>query len=304
VIDLLLLGNGSMQPLPDRWLSSLLIRCGSELVLFDCGEGTQIVYRKFSWGFRRLSTICLSHFHADHVAGLPGILFCLANAGRTEPVTVYGPQGTLKIVEGLCVICPYLPFRLIVHELSEGDHVALPGGMQGSVVEGMHRNVPVLSWRFDLARQPRFDREAAEALGLPVALWGRLQTGETVVWDDRVIEPSQVTGPPRTGIAFGVITDTRPLPVFARQMADVDLLVCESTYLDHADLEKAEDFAHMTMQEACGIARDAGAKRLLLTHFSAAYENPLDYAALARDLFPTAEIGTSGWTTTLSFPEE
>jgi ribonuclease Z len=232
------------------------------------------------------------------------MLFCLANAGRTEPVTIYGPRGTLRIVEGLCVICPRLPFQVVVHELVSGDQVDLPGGMHGSVVEGLHRGVPVLAWRFDLARQPRFDRAAAEGLGLPVTTWGRLQAGESIVWNDQVIEPSMVTGSPRAGLSFGVITDTRPQPIFSEQMAGVDLLVCESTYLDHADLEKAKDFAHMTLQEACRVATDAGAKRLLLTHFSAAYEHPLDYAGGARDLFPTAEIGVSGWTTTLSFPDE
>jgi ribonuclease Z len=305
VIDLLLLGNGSMQPLPDRWLSSLLIRCGSELLLFDCGEGTQIVYRSFSWGFRRLSAICLSHYHADHVAGLPGMLFCLANAGRTEPVTIYGPIGTIEVVKGLCVICPRLPFELIVQELEEGDRVDLPGDLKGSVVEGLHRGVPVLAWRFDLARQPRFNREAAEALGLPKRTWGELQAGESVVCNGQTIEPAMVMGPRREGISFGVITDTRPLPILSEQMTGVDLLVCESTYLDHdADLEKAVDFAHMTLEEACAIATEAGAKRLLLSHFSAAYPQPLDYADHARARFPTAEIGVSGWATTLSFPEE
>ena len=304
MIDLLLLGNGSMQPLPDRWLSSLLIRCGSELILFDCGEGTQIVYRSFSWGFRKLSAICLSHFHADHVAGLPGMLFCLANAGRTEPVTIYGPRGTAEIVRGLCVIVPGLPFDLYVRELADGDQVELPGKLKGSVVEGQHRGVPVLAWRFDLARGPRFDRAAADALGLPQPMWGRLQAGETVTWNNRTYGPELVMGPARSGIAFGVITDTRPLPIFSEQMAGVDLLVAESTYLDPVDHEKAVDFAHMTLDEACAIATDAGAKQLLLTHFSAAYPQPLAYAEQARARFPNAEIGVSGWTTTLSFPEE
>jgi ribonuclease Z len=304
VIDLLLLGNGSMQPLPDRWLSSLLIRCGTELVLFDCGEGTQIVYRKFGWGFRKLSTIILSHIHADHVAGLPGILLCIANAERTEPVAIFGPAGIRRVVEALRVLCPYLPFELHIHELASGDQVSLPGGMRGSVVAGMHGEMPVLAWRFDLARRPRFDRDAAEALGVPQTAWRQLQSGEAVAWNERVIEPEMVTGPTRPGISFGIITDTRPRETFADVMRGVDLLVCEATYLDDVDLHKALMFGHMTMDEACAIATDAGAKRLLLTHFSATYEHPLDHAERARACFPATDLGFSGWTTTLSYPDE
>src|SRR5947209_5652215 len=101
MIDLLLLGTGGMMPLPQRWLSSLLVRCEGELILFDCGEGTQVPMQSFGWGFRRLSAICLSHWHADHVAGLPGILHTIANSNRTEPLTIYGPAETLRVVRGL-----------------------------------------------------------------------------------------------------------------------------------------------------------------------------------------------------------
>src|SRR5690242_6770675 len=112
VIDTLLLGTGGMSPLPDRWLSALLVRCRGELILFDCGEGTQIVWRCFGWGFRRLGAICISHTHADHIAGLPGLLHSIANAGRTEPVALYGPPGTAVVVAGLRTIAPWLPYEL------------------------------------------------------------------------------------------------------------------------------------------------------------------------------------------------
>src|SRR5262245_42798789 len=121
MIDLLLLGTGGMLPLPNRWLSSLLVRCDGELILFDCGEGTQIPWRRFGWGFRRLSAICLSHAHADHVAGLPGLLLSLANAGREEPVTIFGPVHTGADVAGLRVIAPILPYQVSVEELASGD---------------------------------------------------------------------------------------------------------------------------------------------------------------------------------------
>jgi ribonuclease Z len=304
VIDVLLLGNGAMKPLPDRWLSSTLVRVGRDLLLLDCGEGTQIVYRRFGWGFKQLSTIILSHCHADHVAGLPGIIFSLAEAGRSEPVHIYGPQDTTRIVQGLAVIMPYLRFDLIVHELSDGDQFDLDNGLHVTVASGDHRNTPVLAWRFDLPRQGRFDAVRAAELGIPRDRWSLLQRGETIEVDGCTIEPAQVIGPPRTGLSFAFNTDTRPVPAHVEIARGVDLLINEATYLDAADQEKAADYDHMTLNEACAIAIEAGAKRLLLTHFSGAIANPLEYADAARALFPTAEIGYSGWTTTLAFSNE
>lgn len=304
MIDVLLLGNGAMKPLPNRWLSSTLVRVGRDLMLLDCGEGTQIVYRKFGWGFKQLSTIIISHCHADHVAGLPGIIFSLAEAGRTEPVNIYGAANTIRVVQGLSVIMPKLPFDLVVHELADGDQFDLANGLHGTVASGEHRSTPVLAWRFDLARQGQFDTKAAEQLGVPRNQWSRLQHGEVVEIDGQTIAPSQVIGPPRPGLSFAFNTDTRPVPAHIEIARDVDLLINEATYLDSNEQSKAEAFDHMTLNEACGLAREAGAKRLLLTHFSAAIAEPLDYAETARELFPTAEIGYTGWTTTLSYSDD
>ena len=304
MLDLLLLGNGAMMPLPNRWLSSLLIRYGSDLILVDCGEGTQIAQRIYGWGFKRISTICLSHWHADHVAGLPGILFSIANAERTDPVHIYGPDETTRIVRGLCEIAPHLPFDLIVHELADGDQFDLLPGMRASVMAGNHRNTPQLAWRFDIARQRRFDPVIAEQLAIPRIFWTQLQRGDSIAFDDRTIDPEAVLGPERRGLALGFVTDTRPVPGHAPFFQDVDLLVSESTYLESSDHEKAVAFGHMTMDEAVEIARSAAARRLLLTHFSATIIEPLDYAEAAKSLMPTAEIGVSGWTTTLSFVDD
>jgi ribonuclease Z len=293
-----------MMPLPNRWLSSLVVRYGSDLVLVDCGEGTQIAQRIYGWGFKRISTICLSHWHADHVAGLPGILFSIANAERTEPVHVYGPDETIRIVRGLCEIVPHLPFKLIVHELADGDQFDLLPGMRASVMAGDHRDTPQLAWRFDIARQRRFDPVIAEQLAIPRNFWNQLQRGKSVAFDNRTVEANAVLGSERRGLALGFVTDTRPLPEHAPFFQDVDLLVSESTYLDPGDHEKAVAFGHMTMDEAVAIAREAQARRLLLTHFSATIVEPLDYADAAKALMPTAEIGVSGWTTTLSFVDE
>lgn len=303
MIDLLLLGNGAMTPLPDRWLSSLLVRCQGELTLFDCGEGTQIAWRTFGWGFRRVGAICLSHCHADHVAGLPGILHSLANAGRTEPVAVYGPIGTELVVAGLRTIARDLPFAVSVRELGDGDACDLPGGLSGRVAAGEHR-VPSLVYRVSLTRARRFDPARAESLGVPLPLWRALQRGEAVAWAEGEAAPDDVLGAPRRGLAFGFVTDTRPRSAMATLLRGVDLLVCEGTYGDPADAAKAAAWKHMTFTEAATLARDADARALWLTHFSPAMADPASFLPEATATFPNTTIGASGLTATLTFDDE
>jgi ribonuclease Z len=300
MIDFLLLGNGAMLPLPDRWLSSLLIRCEGELILFDCGEGTQIPWRRFGWGFRRVGAICLSHWHGDHVAGLPGVLLSLANAGRAEPVAIYGPEQTAQVVAGLRVVAPVLPFDLVIHELAGGDQFELPGGLHASVIAGLHR-VPSLVYRVGVARARRFDPDRACALSIPIELWRHLQRGESVSWSTGSAKPDDVLGPNRPGISFGFATDTRPLPTMPAFFDGVDLLICEGTYGDPDDLPKAIQNKHMTFAEAATLARDSRARSLWLTHFSPAVEDPDAYLDQATAIFPKTTLGYSGLTGSLKF---
>jgi ribonuclease Z len=303
MIDFLLLGTGAMLPLPDRWLSSLLVRCDGELTLFDCGEGTQIPWRRFGWGFRRLSAICISHWHADHVAGLPGVLLSLANADRTEPVAIYGPEQTADLVARLRAIAPILPFDVAVHELTGGDRFYLPGGLHASVLTGDHR-VPCLVYRADLPRARRFDPDRARDLAIPIDLWRPLQRGETVTWPTGTATPADVLGPDRPGVSFGFATDTRPTPAMPAFFAGVDLLICEGTYGDSADLPKAIQNKHMTFAEAATLARDSHAGALWLTHFSPAMEDPAAYLDRATAIFPTTTLGSSGLTGSVKFSDD
>lgn len=300
MIDVLLLGTGAMVPLPDRWLSSVLLRCRGSLVLFDCGEGTQISWRRFHWGFRRLDAICLSHAHADHVAGLPGLLHTVAHAGRVEPLVIYGPVGIAKVVEGLRVIAQPLPFAVDVHELGDGDRFAMPEGLRGTVREGRHR-VPVLGYRLDMDRGPAFDRERAIALDVPRTLWSRLQRGERVEVDGRTILPEAVLGESRPGISVAFVTDTRPTAALGELVRDVDLLICEATYGEDADQPKAEQHGHMTVREAASLAARSGAGALWLTHFGAGMTDPEAYAGTAWSEFPGAVMGRAGLTGRLTF---
>ncbi len=300
MIDICLLGTCGMMPLPNRWLSCALIRNGSSLTLIDCGEGTQIPWKSLGWGFRQLGAICLTHMHADHVAGLPGVLFMVAHAGRTEPLDIYGPVGTTYVVEGLRRIAPELPFPVHIHELKGGEKFNLPGNLHASCTAAAH-GIPCLAYRAELERKPAFQVEKAQALGLPVQLWSRLQHGETLEYNGQVITPSQVLGESRRGISFAFVTDTRPTKALTTLAHDVDLLICESMYDNPEDIPLARAHAHMYAEESAGIARDAVAHALILTHFSPKINDPSQAEKVAQRIFANTRAARDGMITTLDF---
>jgi ribonuclease Z len=292
-----------MMPMPGRWLSCALVRCGSSLALLDCGEGTQVPWKALGWGFRQLGAICFTHMHADHVLGLPGVLFMVAHAGRTEPLEIYGPQGTAYIVDGLRRVVPELPFAVHVHELHGGERFDLPGDLRASCAPAAH-NIPCLAYRLELERAPAFLPEQALALGLPVQFWSRLQHGESVEYDGQTIAPARVLGPPRRGISLAFITDTRPSRALGEFARDVDLLVCESMYDDPTDLPLAKAHAHMLAEEAAGIAAAAGARALVLTHFSPKINDPSHAEKAARRIFASTRAAHDGMVVTLGYHED
>ena len=157
MLDVALLGTGGMTPLPKRWLSSLLVRLRGNLLLVDCGEGTQISLKKLGWGFKEISTILLTHLHADHVAGLPGLLLTIGNSGRTDWLVLYGPRELSRVIDGVRAIAPYLPFPLDWRELSGGEQIDL-GGLEASTLAVDH-GVPCLAYSLYLPRGRRFNPE-------------------------------------------------------------------------------------------------------------------------------------------------
>jgi ribonuclease Z len=303
MIDALLLGTGGMLPLPNRWLSSLVIRVNGQLTLFDCGEGTQIAWRESGRGFRRLGAICISHTHADHIAGLPGLLHAVANAGRTEPICVFGPAGTADVVNALRTIAPILPYEVLLIDLRGGERFTLPGGLVGSCEPGDH-GLPVLAYRADLVRSRAFLPERARALKIPIELWKQLQSGESVSWTGGTATPDVVLGPPRSGISIAYVTDTRPVTGLSRFLEAVDLLICEGTYGSDEDLPKAVRNRHMTFREAATLAKTANAHLLWITHFSPALEDPDAFVANATDVFPKTMIGHDGLAIGLPFSDK
>lgn len=300
MIDICLLGTSGMMPSPGRWLSCALVRNGSTLTLFDCGEGTQIPWKALGWGFRQLGAICLSHMHADHVAGLPGIFFMVAHAGRTEPLDIYGPVGTSYVIDGLRRIAAELPFPIVIHEMKGGEHFELPGGLQGRCTMAAH-GIPCLAYRAELPRRPAFQAEKAKALDLPVQFWSHLQRGEALEYNGQTIVPEQVLGPARRGISFAYITDTRPTQALNSLAHDVDLLICESMYDDPADIPLARTNAHMFAEESAGIAKAAHAHQLVLTHFSPKINDPAQAEKAARRVFENTRAARDGMVITLDF---
>lgn len=303
MIDVCLLGTGGMMPMPGRWLSCTLVRCGSHLVLVDCGEGTQVPWKMLGWGFRQLGTICLTHMHADHVAGLPGVLFMVAHAGRTEPLEIYGPVGTAYVIEGLRRIAGDLPFPINIHELKGNTHFELRGGLQASCCPAVH-GVPCLAYRMELARKPMFLPEQARALGLPVQLWSKLQHGQSVEYAGQTFTPDQVLGGARRGISLAMMTDTRPTEQLSNFVRDVDLLICESMYDNPEDLPQAKANAHMLSEESAGIALKADVRQLVLTHFSPKIMDTSWAEKAARRVFPKTRAGKDGMVITLEYPDE
>lgn len=299
MLDVCLLGHGGVMPLPERPLSTLLVRFGSDILLFDCGEGTQVNWRASGWSMHDCSTIILTHLHADHVLGLPGLLYALANAGRTDAVTILAPQGSAERLQAFLSIVGRLPFELFLRECAPGEQLPLAADLTLTTCAAVHQ-MPCLAYRLDITRHPRFDADRARALHVPLEAWSFLQRGEPAAG----FTPDQVRGPARRGLRLTFITDSSTTPELAAFAHDSDLLVCEAMYASDDDAHKARQRGHMTARQAAALARDAAARQLWLTHVSPSVEDPEDVARMARAIYPAAIAGTPGLRTLLHFSEE
>lgn len=303
MIDLCTLGTGGTMPLPDRALASLYVRVGGRAVLVDCGEGTQIGIQRLSWGIQCIDAILLTHYHADHCSGLPGMLLAITKAGRTAPLHIYGPIGLERVVAGLRVIAPSLSCPIVLHEIIDDYSPFAAIGLMITPFPLRHE-MPCIGYQFHLPRPALFDPIRARAQEIPVKLWSILQRGETVSKDGQTYYPHQVLGQPRRGITFVYATDTRPVPGIVRMGQDSDLMILEGMYGAEEKLPLAHKNCHMLFREAAQLARDAGTKRLLLTHFSTSIETPEEFLPNAQAVFPETTCATDGMTLTLRYPEE
>jgi len=292
MLEVCLLGCGGMVPLPERRLTSLLIRRNGKMILVDCGEGTQIGIRALGWGFKAIDALCLTHYHADHVAGLPGFLLTLGNSGRTEPLTILGPPPLEYVLHALTVIAPQLPYDIMAAELpQDGISREQIGEFQISALPVDHM-IPCMAYSFELKRAGKFDVERAETQKIPKELWSILQSGKSIKLEGRKLTPDMVIGPPRKGIKLTYCTDSRPTDALIDFSSASDLLICEGMYADDGLRDKAVQRKHMTFSEAAGIAAGSGSKELWLTHFSPSLKDPEAGIEFARHIFPNTVTGT------------
>lgn len=302
MLDLCLLGTGGMMPLPGRWTTSLITRYNGSSLLIDCGEGTQVAMKKAGWSFKPVDVICFTHFHADHIAGLPGFLLTMGNAERTEDLLIIGPRGVESVVGSLRVIAPDLPFKIKFCELTESRETVEVNGYVIDAFRVQHR-ITCYGYSISIRRQGRFDAEGAKRLGIPLAFWNRLQKGETIADGGNVYTPEMVLGPPRKGIKVTYCTDSRPVPVIAENAAGSDLFICEGMYGEDGKESKAREYKHMTVYEAAALARDADVNELWLTHYSPSMVRPDEYLDKARAVFARTKMPRDGWVKTIDFTD-
>ena len=288
-------------PLPNRWLSSLLIRYNGRMLLIDCGEGTQIPMKMAGWGFKSLDAILVTHYHADHIAGLPGLLLALANSNRQEPLYLIGPLGLEEVVRGLMVIAPELPYelRLLIFSSDNKSKFEISELMIESLP--VDHWMPCLAYSIELRRPGLFDVERAGSLNIPVRLWKNLQRGESVQLGDRLVSPGQVLGEDRKGIKICYCTDTRPVEELAGFIHEADLFVCEGMYGDEESLPKALQKKHMLFREAAEIAKKGSVGELWLTHFSPSVVEPESLLETALNIFDNTVAGRDMMKKTLNF---
>ena len=303
MLDVCLLGTAGMMPLPYRWLTSCMTRYNGSHLLIDCGEGTQIAIKEKGWSFNPIDIICFTHFHADHISGLPGLLLTMGNAERTEPLLLVGPVGLKRIVENLRCIAPELPFEIEYMELTEKDVEFEKNGYHIHAFKVNH-NVACYGYSVEIHRGGKFDAERAKEQNIPLKLWNPLQKGNTVTLDGKTYTPDMVLGESRRGLKITYCTDTRPTSAIAEAAKDSDLAILEGMYAEPEKLVKAKQYKHMTFYEAAKIAKEANVKELWLTHFSPSLVGAENYMPKVKEIFPKARLGKDGLSVDLLFDED
>ncbi len=302
-VQIVFLGTSGSWPTPKRNVSAIAVKRGPEVILFDCGEGTQRQFMLSSLSFMQVNRVFLTHFHGDHFLGLPGMVQSMTMNERHDPLDVYGPRGTQALAKTLVTLGHFAPgFPVRAHDLRGGDEV--DGGEYAvRAVEADH-TVPALS--YVLAEPPRpgrFDLEKARALGVPEGpLYSRLQAGHAVTVAGRTIRPEDVLGPPRPGRKIVYTGDTRPSNRLVAAAQGCDVLIHDAT-ADTALEEKAVRYGHSTGAQAALAAKDCRARVLILTHVSPRYEDVSGILAEARAIFPDTHFAEDFFEYTVPFAD-
>ena len=302
MLDVCLLGSGGMMPLPYRWLTSLMARFNGSSLLIDCGEGTQVAIKEMGLSFKPIDVICFTHYHGDHISGLPGLLLTMGNADRTEPLTLIGPKGLERVVNALRIIAPELPFEIKFIEITQPEETFEINGYRLKAFRVNH-NVTCYGYTLEIDRAGKFDLERALAQEIPKPFWKHLQKGETIEDNGRIYTPDMVLGAPRKGIKLTYCTDTRPTKSIVENAVGSDLFICEGMYGEKEKDAKAVEYKHMTFYEAAKLAKEAEVKEMWLTHYSPSLTRPEEYMDDVRAIFPHAKAGKDGMSVELDFPE-
>lgn len=293
-MEAFVLGCGGMQPLPYRHLTSVLLRRDGDLFLFDGGEGTQVSLKRLNLKWKKIDAIFVSHTHADHVTGLPGILMLSSQVDRTEPLYIFGPPKIKEYIESSRrVLDMYINYPIIVKEIEAPCVVYEGDGFYVRAFPLEHSKTCVGYTLEELDRPGEFNPEKAIELNIPKGpLWGQLQKGMSVKNADGVeIQSEQVVGKSRSGRKFSFVTDTLYLPSIAKEVQGSDLLICEGMFAEDC-LDQAKEKKHMTAKQAATIARDANVKRMAMIHYSPRYnDKELDVLLKeAQTVWPQTEL--------------
>lgn len=304
MLDVCLLGTGGMMPLLNRYLTSLLVRCDGSSLLIDCGEATQLAIKKANLTTKPIDYILFTHFHADHISGLPGLLLEMKNSDRTEPITIVGPKGIEKVVNSLRIIANDIPFRINFIEIDEnfGEINLKPYKIEYFKLK---HKLTCIGYNILNDRLPEFKLEKAKDKNIPLKFWNKLQHGE--VCEDKttgiIYKPSDVMGENRKGIKLTYLTDTRPCDNIIKYCNNSDLFICEGMYGDKEKLDNAKKYLHMTMYEACEIAKKTSPKVMWLTHYSPLEIKPKMYEDELKTIFKNVHICKDGEKKVINFED-
>ena len=304
MIRVTLLGTAAARPTPGRNVAGLTVQRDGELLLWDCGEGTQRQMMRYATGFN-VSAIFVTHVHADHILGLPGLLRTLGLQGHREPMEIFGPPRSGSVLEDAVHLGTHrVPFPLTIREVEPGEEVPRSGYVIRTFP--VSHGVPALGLSLvEPDRLGRFDVERARALGVPEGpAFGRLHRGEPVDVDGRTVEPGEVVGPSRPGRKVVYTGDSRASRPVLEAARGADLLIHDATFGDE-EVERARETGHATAREAARLARRAGVRELILTHLSARYaDDPTLLARQAGEEFPGARVARDGMVVEVPFPPD
>ncbi|MFQ5837903.1 MAG: ribonuclease Z [Thermoplasmata archaeon] len=302
-MEIVFLGTSGSMPSPKRNVPAIAIKRGGEIILMDCGEGTQRQFMLSKLSFMQVSKILLTHFHGDHFLGLPGLVMTMALNDRSEPMEIYGPKGTVSTVKALLELNLFKPtFETWVHDVRPGDEVDC-GGYYIKAARSLHQ-VPTLAFCIEEKMRPgRFNLDRAKELGLPEGpLYRKLQIGEEVEWEGRLIKPDMVVGPPRRGRKVVYTSDTRPNEDLVSFAQGCDVLIHDSTVESSLEAQ-ANEYGHSSARQAAEMAKKCRAQVLFLTHISPRYGDPEAIEKEARKIFPESHVAQDFLEYDVPFPD-